>query len=136
MKLQRTYDLDAMWLLLAPIATAALLLMFLLLLCTSFVLQPGIAVEVPPSSFLLPPQHDPLVVSITGPPHPAVFFDNQQADLKKLGALLDSQHHRTHTVIIKSDRYAPTGLVTEVLNQALSHGYATILATQEKPASK
>ncbi len=132
----RTFDFNPIGLLLAPLATVSLLLMFFLLLCTSLVLQPGIAVQVPSSSFLLPPQHEPLVVSVTGPPLPSIFFENQRGDVEKLGVWLDSQQNRTRTVIIKSDQYAPAGIVTEVLNQALRHGYSTILATQEKSVSK
>lgn len=136
MKLHRICDFNPIWLLLAPLAMMSLLLTFFLLLCTSLVLQPGIAVQVPSSPFLLPPQPEPLVISVTGPPLPSIFFDNQRGDIEKMGAWLDSQQSRTRTVIIKSDQYAPAGIVTEVLSQALRHGYSTILATQEKSMSR
>lgn len=133
MKIGRTYHPDHIWLLFIPVTTVALLLMFLPFLCTPFVLQPGIAVEGSPSPFLLPPQHNPLVVSITGPPLPAVFFDNQRATLQKLQSWLKSQQTHSRSIIIKADKYAPLGLVTDVLSQALRHQYSVILATEEKP---
>lgn len=132
--LQRTEALDPMWLLLAPVATAALLLTFFLLLSssTSFVLQPGIAVQPPRASFLQPPQHNALVVSITALPSPGIFFDHQKADLQQLEKWLSSQYQRTHSLIIKADKCSPTGLVTEVLNRGLQYGYSVILATQNQ----
>lgn len=138
MKLQRTHAFHPFWLFLAPVASVALILMFLSLLCTPLLLQPGITVQVPSSNFLLPPQREPLIISITGPPIPTIFFDNQQGDLKKLDDWLVSQQSNPsrRTVIIKSDQYTPTGIVTEVLNQALRRGYSTVLATEEKSGNK
>lgn len=132
MKLQRTYSPDSAWLLLAPIANVALLLMFFLLLCTSLVLQPGIAVEVPPSPFLLPPQKNPLIVSITAPPLSDVFFANQHLSLEELGTSLRKQNSQAHSIIIKADRCTPLWLVVEVLKKSLKQGYSVVLATQEQ----
>lgn len=131
MKLQRTYSPDATWLLLAPVADVVLMLIFFLLLCTSVVLQPGIAVEVPPSPFLLPPQKNPLVISITAPPLSAIFLANQNLPLEKLGSSLREKNAQAHSVIVKADRRAPLWLVVEVLQCSIKQGFSVVLATRE-----
>ncbi len=80
MKLRRSPPLNPALLFVAPALQVALILIFFLLMSTTFMLQPGIAVEVPKSPFLLKPQRSPAVVSVTAPPLPALFFDNPQMD--------------------------------------------------------
>ena len=52
----------------APSLNVVLLLVFYIVLSTSFLLQPGVMVSVPDSPFLLAPQRDPLIVSIVAVP--------------------------------------------------------------------
>jgi len=131
-KLQRTYSPDSAWLFLAPIASVALLLMFFLLICTSLVLQPGIAVEVPYSPFLLPPQGNPLIISVTALPLPSVFLAGRNVPLTELEASLRKLHSQSHSVIVRADQWTPLWLVAEVLRQSIRQGYPVVLATQGK----
>jgi biopolymer transport protein ExbD len=66
MRLQRSFRLRGV----VPVMTGSLnvilLLVFYVLLSTSFLLRPGIAVELPVSRSLLPAMQDPVVLAITG----------------------------------------------------------------------
>ncbi|MGH8045674.1 MAG: ExbD/TolR family protein, partial [Chthoniobacterales bacterium] len=102
------------------------------LLGGGFLLQPGVAVKVPDSPFLLAPQRDPLVVSITGAPSPAIYFDNHITDTATLDIGLATHNGGARTLIIKADRRAPVDLLVQVTNIAVMHGFSVVLATSEK----
>ncbi|MEO6053622.1 MAG: biopolymer transporter ExbD [Chthoniobacterales bacterium] len=129
MKLHRSPQPRQSLLYLAPFISMGMILMGLLPLCTSFLLQPGIAVNVPLSPFLLLPQQDPEIVSITATPVPTVFFANEEVAPGDLATRLDQHKARSRTVIIKADRKAPLELVVNVMNQVIQRGYSVVLAT-------
>jgi len=115
----------------APALDVVLILVFFLILSTSFLLQPGVAVSVPDSPFLLAPQRDPQVVSVTAAPAAAVYFENQQVSFETLRSRLESQQGRTRTIVIKADRLAPFELIARVMTVALELGYPTVVGTVE-----
>ena len=129
MKLQRTLNPRFGLLLLLPVADVAAGLLMLLLLGGGFLLQPGIAVKVPDSPFLLSPQRDPLIASITGEPMPAIYFENRRVDARELEERLGAIHGRSRTLLIKADRRAPVELLVQVVNAAVAHGFSVALAT-------
>lgn len=129
MKLHRTLNPGFALLLLLPVADVAAALLLFLLLAGGFLLQPGIAVEVPDSPFLLAPQRDPLVVSITSEPLPAIYYDDRCVDARELDASLEKIHGRARTLIIKADRNAPVDLLVQVTNTAITRGFSVVLAT-------
>ncbi len=108
--------------------TVTLLLVFFILLSTSFLLQPGVAVELPPSRFLQPPSQDPLVVAVTADPGSAIYFENRKLGLDQLASRLEARRGVAGRVIIKADRTAPLALVTGVTELALSRGFSVSLA--------
>ncbi len=132
MKLHRSPAPNFGFLLGVPIVDLAAALLFFFLLSGSFLLQPGIAVQVPSSPFLLAPQRDPLVVSITGDPAPAIYFDNQVIAASALAQRLDAVDTDSRTLIIKADERSPVALLVEVVNVAITQGFAVVLATAEK----
>ncbi|MFZ4482633.1 MAG: ExbD/TolR family protein [Chthoniobacterales bacterium] len=113
--------------------TVVLLLVFFLLLSTSFLMQPGIMVELPASRFLLPAMQDPLVVAVTGGPGAAVFFEDRVVEPGQLGARLESRRTVSRQVVIKADRDAPLDLVTAVTGLALERGFSVALAATRTP---
>jgi biopolymer transport protein ExbD len=115
----------------APSLDVVLVLVFFLVLSTSFLLQPGISVDVPDSPFLLAPQRDPLVVSVLAPPVSAAYFENERVDAAQLRKKLADRPSRNNTIIIKADREAPFERVSEILNISLGLGYPTVIATSE-----
>ncbi len=108
--------------------TVVLLLIFFILLSTSFLLQPGVAVELPTSQFLKPAAQDPLVVAITADPGAAIYFEDRAVAFEHLAARLEARRKSSRHVVIKADRMAPLSLVTRVTELALSHSFSVSLA--------
>jgi len=133
MKLVRTAGPHPALIFVAPALDVVLILVFFLVLSTSFLLQPGVAVTVPDSPFLLAPQRDPQVVSVTAAPTSAVYFENQQVSFEALRSKLEAQHGRKRTIVIKADRLAPFDLIARVMAVSLELGYPTVVATSESP---
>ena len=133
MKLQRTPGPHPALIFVAPALDVILLLIFFLLLSTSFLLQPGIAVSVPDSPFLLAPQREPQVVSVTAAPTSSVYFENGQVSFDSLREKLAAQRGSKRTIIIKADRQAPFEQMARVMAIALELGYPTVIATSEEP---
>lgn len=133
MKLHRNLSPSFSLLLFVPAVDVAAVMLVFFLLSGGFLLQPGIAVKPPDSPFLLAPQRDPRVVSITAEPLPTIYFDNRKVDARELDARLASLHEGAHTIIIKADRRAPVDLLVQVTNVAVARGFSVVLATAEKP---
>ena len=94
MKLSRTVHYNFSWLLLIGLVDIAFLLVFFLLLSSSFILQQGISVSTPFSRFTLGPQTSRQIISITGGAVPAIYFQDQRVTMEQLGPLLDGAKHR------------------------------------------
>ena len=131
MKLRRSPLPHPALLLMAPALGLILILLFFLLPGTSFFLQPGVAVSVPQSPFLLSPRRDPRIISITAPPLSAVFFGDEETDMGSLRSALGRLQGRTHTMIIKADRQARFETISSVMNLVLEMGFPVVLATSE-----
>lgn len=133
MKIQRTPGLHPALMFIAPSLNVVLLLVFYIILSTSFLLQPGVTVEVPQSPFLLAPQRNPLIISIATAPLSSIYFENDAVTLDELRTKLKEYGGRNHTVIIKTDRRSPVEQLTRVMTVSLSLGYPTVIATSEEP---
>lgn len=132
MKLRRSPAPHPLVLYIAPALSLAMVLIFFLLLSSTFLLQPGIAVSMPQSPFLLSPQRDPRIVSVTAPPLSAIFFENEEMDLPALRDRLKKIRGRSQTIIIKADRRALYENISAVMNTALEQGFPVVLATSEE----
>jgi biopolymer transport protein ExbD len=133
MRLQRAFQLRGA----VPVFTAGLnvimLLLFFVLLSTSFLLRPGIALELPASRSLLPAMQDPVVLAITGGAGATVYLDDVAVDVEQVGTRLDSHRGSSRQVVIKADRDAPLALVTQVTDLALARGFSVALAATPPP---
>lgn len=127
MKLVRATPPKRSFLYLAPFIDVLLLLVAFIPLCTGFLLQPGVAVAVPQSPFLLSPQRHPVVVAVTGPPRSAVFYENKRISLEDLRQKLRAREH-SPSVIIMADRHAPYEIVYQIVTIALEEGIQPVLA--------
>ncbi|MEI8294579.1 MAG: biopolymer transporter ExbD [bacterium] len=132
MKIQRSPALHPALLFIAPSLDVVLVLVFYIILSTSFLLQPGVGVSVPDSPFLLAPQRDPLIISILAAPLSSVYFENEETTLDELRKKLGARTSRHHTLIIKTDRHAPFEKLAAVMNISLGLGYPTVIATSEE----
>lgn len=129
MKLQRSFRLRGTVAVFTGTLNVILLLLFYVALSTSFLMRPGIAVELPASNSLLPAMPDPVVLAITAAPVPAVYFEDQVIALDQLGSRLDAHRGSSRQLVIKADREAPLALVSQVTEMALARGYSVALAT-------
>ncbi len=133
MKLTRTSHHHFGWLYVAPLLNVVFLLMFFFLLSSNFVLQPGIAVTPPPSRFVLGPQANQQIISITGGGAPALYFRDQRVTLEQLGPLLDAAKREARPIIIKADRQTSYELVMAVTNATLEHGITAVSLAAAPP---
>ena len=134
MKLSRTSQINFGWLYVFPLLDVIFLLIFFFLLSSNFVLQPGISVTVPYSRFLLGPQPNQQIISITGGPNPAIYLRDQKVSLAELGPALDLTKKEGRTIVIKADRQTSYDLVMAVTNAALERGITSVaLATNPQP---
>lgn len=130
MRLRRTKEVGHPYFFLAPVLSTALCFLFFLLIGGTLLLQSGINIKVPQSPFLLVPQHDPRVISITGAPLPQIYFDNQEVSLEELQKDL-STLTSTRTLIVKADRETPYELIVKVMTIGVDSGFSVVLATSE-----
>ncbi|MBV9107241.1 MAG: biopolymer transporter ExbD [Verrucomicrobia bacterium] len=132
MKLTRSVHLNPFLIFLIPLVDLCFLLLLLFLVSSSFLLHPGISVNLPFSKFTLGPQRNPIVVSITAGPYPLVYYRDQQIKFEDLAHRLKEDHSTDRSIIIQSDQLTPQGSVVEVMNLCLENGYSVVLATSPK----
>ena len=133
MRLPRCKGAGAPLLLMAPALGTLLSLVFFLLLGGFFILQPGVALKIPDSPFLLQPQHDPVVVSLTGAPLPQIYFDHQVVTPEEFEIAL-RKARKTGSLIIKADRLAPYDLLLQIMTIGVRCGFTVVLATSTGPS--
>ena len=132
MKLRRSPAPPLLLIFLAPGLQLALVLVVFLLLSTSFLLQPGVSVILPKSPFVLSPQRNPRIITITAPPLSSIFYENQEISENDLRDRLQAIKGRTQTIIIKADQGAFFERISSVMNTALELGFPVVLATSEQ----
>jgi biopolymer transport protein ExbD len=132
MKLVRAVHLNPFLIFLIPLVDLCFLLLLLFLVSSTFLLHPGISVNLPFSNFTLGPQKNPVIVSITAAPYPLVYYRDQQIKLEDLAHRLEENRSPDRSIIIQADRLTPQGSVVEVMNICLENGYSVVLATSPK----
>lgn len=132
MKLRRSPAPHPVLIFLAPALQLVLMLIFYLLLSTTFLLQPGVAVTLPQSPFILSPQRSPRIVTITSPPLSAIFFENEEVSESQLRERLQKMRAPSQTIIIKADKKAFYDKIAVVMNIALELGFPVVLASSEE----
>jgi biopolymer transport protein ExbD len=133
---------------LTPLVDVIFLLLIFFMLSRSFILQPGLRVQVPRSLLGQGIQTNHLMISIvmetdkrdiaTGvvtPGKPLIFFNDEVTSMENLGKSLQKMGNSPSSAsfVLKADQAVPHGSVVEIMNLILSKGYSVVLATQ--PAS-
>lgn len=131
MKLERRTKIHVGFLYLVPVLDVAFILTLLIIFSTAFLLQPGVAVVVPQSPFLLAPQKNPKVVSITGAPKETIFYANNEVTVAEFAEALQ-EGDKPGTLVVKADRSASYDLVLQVTNIGLEAGIPVVLATDQR----
>jgi len=129
MKLTRSVHLNPFLIFVVPLVDLIFLVLLLFLASSTFLLHPGISVNLPFSKFTLGPQKNPLIVSITAGPYPTIYYRDQQIQLGELARRLEQDRGAERSIVIQADRLAPQGSVVEVMNLCLENGYSVVLAT-------
>ena len=137
MRLPRCHASAAPFLLLTPALAVLLSLVFFLLLGGYLVLQPGVSVRAPDSPFMLLPQHDPQVVSVTGAPLPQIYYEHDVVTPAELETALGKVRKTGSpgSLIIKADRLAPYDLLVKIMTIGVHCGFTVVLATGTPPSS-
>ena len=134
MKLTRTAtSVSALPLGLVAVVNVVLILLFFFLLGSSFVLQPGIVVTLPFSTFNLPPQVNARLVTLQPGPPLRIFYQDEPVTLEQLGQRLAEYRGSPRSVVLRADRGTPYESVVAVVNQALRQDYNVALATVPPP---
>jgi biopolymer transport protein ExbD len=132
MKLTRSVQLNPFLIFIIPLVDIFFLLMLLFLASSTFLLHPGISVNLPISNFTLGPQKNPIIVSITAGLYPLVYYRDQQIKPDDLARRLEEDHVTDRSIIIQADRETTQGVVVQVMNVCLERGYSVVLATSPK----
>ena len=104
------------------------LALFLFALSSRFTLIPGLALNLPPSLFTLSPQQDPVVLSITASPVPAIYLREERVSLEQLDGLLQDKSLSGRPLILRADNETPYALIVNVSNLCLKRGFTIALA--------
>ncbi len=107
----------------APILDVVLLLLIFFLMSSRLVIQSGVTVDLPFSSWSLPPVEESHVITVTAGPAPQVYLNADRIDFERLTAELEKGEGGRRHVILKADRLAPYGLVMEISDLVLAEGY-------------
>ena len=115
------------------LATVVLMMLCFLLPSTQF-LQPGINIEMSPSTFTVEHIKNSLIVTIPAPPASVVFFGNRPMNLEKFHeSLIEMQKEKgKFTLIIRADEQAFQWRVSEVTQMALELKIPVVMASAKK----
>ena len=110
----------------APMVDVVFLLLIFFILSSSFVLQPGIKVDLQPSTARSFSPFQGLVVTVTR--ENLLFFNEQRTTLEGLAKSLQAagQRGRNQELVIKADKQVPHGTVVQVMSMAIEAGIPSI----------
>lgn len=129
MKLERNFQVNPALVGVVPLINVLFLVVLFFALSSRFLLQSGLAVSLPTSSFVVTPQRQPQLVSITATPVLSIYHGDRRIMLEELGPRLAEVAGKERSLVIKADRAAPYDVVASVMNVGLQHGYSIVLAT-------
>ena len=133
MKLHRTVKYNTELFNLIPLINVLFLTLAFATLGNTFVVQPGLSIVLPVSSFVLSPQRHPQIVSITAGALPTIYFEDKKMEIKDLEERLSRSEIKDRSLVIRADRAAPYELVSAVMNLGLRRGYSVAVAATSQP---
>jgi biopolymer transport protein ExbD len=133
MKLTRALKFPAWLFGVIPLVNVIFLVVIFFALSSRFVLQPGMAVTLPASSFTVGPRDGAQIVSITSAPVIAIYHRDQRVTLDELRHRFAESRARERSIIVKADKGAPYEFVMQVCDEALKLGFSVVLATGAEP---
>lgn len=133
MKLHRTVKYNPELFNLIPLINVLFLALAFATLGNTFVVQPGLSIVLPVSSFVLSPQRHPQIVSITAGALPTIYFEDKRMEIDELGERLSRSEIKDRSLVIRADRAVPYELVSAVMNLGLQRGYSVAVAATSQP---
>lgn len=145
MKLRRHLEIVQGKIELTPLVDVIFLLLIFFMLSRSFILQPGLRVQVPRSLLGQGIQTNHLMISIVmesekkdpisgtiQKARPLIFFNDEISSLESLTKSLEKigGAPSSSSFVLKADEAVPHGYVVEIMNLLLAKGYSVVLATQ------
>jgi biopolymer transport protein ExbD len=126
-------------LLMVPLVDVFGILLVFFLLGSSLVLQSGVRVELPPSSFALQGLAEGHVLVVSAGDSAKLLLDDGEQSIDGVGERLDALARadrerlgRVGSVVIKADRTTPHGLVMALADAALARGFRVAVAAQPR----
>ena len=110
-----------------PLLNVVLLLLFFFIVNSSFVLQPGVVVNLPASTFTSGAPYAALVVTISQ--EGMVFFNDERRTLDGLSPAFAqaAYDHPDTALIIEADERVPNGTLIQIYNMAMSAGIRKVV---------
>jgi biopolymer transport protein ExbD len=128
-KLERNFQINPALVGVVPLINVMFLVLLFFALGSRFILQSGLAISLPTSTFTLTPSREPQLVSITASPIPSIYHGDQRITLDELGPRLANVSGKERSLVIKADRTTSYELLVSVMNAGLQQGYSIVLAT-------
>ena len=133
MKLQRSTRYNPELFNLVPLINVLFLAVAFAMLAHTFVLQPGLSVNLPTSPFTLSSLRSSQVVSITAGAMPSIYYQDRRMELPELEAALAKAGVKNRSLIIRADKAVPYEVVSNVMNAGLRQGYSVAVAAASAP---
>ncbi|MBM3244227.1 MAG: biopolymer transporter ExbD [Candidatus Omnitrophica bacterium] len=115
----------------APLIDVVFQLIIFFMLTSSFVMQPGIKVNLPKAVTSEVVKSQNIEVLVSG--ENVTYFDGKVVTAKELKALLKQAEKRNQSILIKADKRASLGRVVEIWDLARDFGIAQVnIATNQE----
>lgn len=128
MKLHRTFHFSPALFGFLPLLNVLFLVLVFWVTGSKFILQPGVQVTLPATSFALGPQRNSEIVTVTASPNAAIYYKEKEVTEQELALQFSRNKSVDRTVIIKGDFYAPSGVIHRITDAAQRHGFLVIWA--------
>lgn len=128
MKLRRSFHFSPALFGFIPLLNVLFLVLVFWVTGSKFILQPGVQVSLPATSFALGPQRNADIVTITAGLVPAIYHRGRKVTADELTAQFALNAAPERTVIIKADQLAPSGVVRDIMDKAQRYGFTVIWA--------
>ncbi len=129
MKIERNFQINPALVGIVPLINVMFLVILFFALSSRFLLQAGLAVSLPTSSYVQTPTRQPQLVSITATPVLSIYHGDRRIAIEELSSRLKEVSGKDRTLVIKADRATPYDVVVSVMNIGLQQGYSIVLAT-------
>jgi biopolymer transport protein ExbD len=115
----------------APLIDIVFQLLIFFMLTSSFIMQPGIKVNLPKAVTSEVVKNDNIEIMVSS--ESVVYLNGKVATMNELKKLFKQVAKRNQTILIKSDRRAPLGRVVEIWDLARDTGISQInIATNQE----